>query len=70
MLAAGCAPRKSSASGSSGNCAVVARDEDGSVLLSNDSQPEVPALKFTPEEWTAFLEGVRLSEFDLEPVAS
>jgi hypothetical protein len=55
---------KSSLSFSNGNCVEVAdlpRDEIG-VRNSRDSEGAV--LKFTPDEWHAFLGGVRNGEFD------
>jgi len=55
---------KSSLSFSNGNCvevAILPRDEIG-VRNSRDRQGAV--LKFTPDEWHAFLGGVRNGEFD------
>lgn len=40
---------------------------DDVVLVRDSKRPEVPALTYTPEEWAAFIAGVRAGEFDLEP---
>ncbi len=57
--------RKSRASGS-GNCVEVALAGE-SVLLRDSKDQLGPSLRFTPEEWSAFLVGVRSGEFDLRP---
>jgi len=38
-----------------------------SVLLRDSKDQLGPSLRFTPEEWSAFLVGVRSGEFDLRP---
>jgi hypothetical protein len=35
------------------------------VLLRDSKDPDGPTLRFTREEWSAFLAGVRNGEFDL-----
>ncbi|WP_233162209.1 DUF397 domain-containing protein [Glycomyces salinus] len=40
--------------------------ENGLIGLRLADQPEGVILIYTPEEWDAFLEGVRDGEFDLE----
>lgn len=54
---------KSSASGQS-NCVEVAH-QPGCVLVRDSKAREAAPLRFTQEEWAAFLAGVRRGEFDL-----
>lgn len=54
---------KSSLSFANGNCVQVAKLPDGSVGVRNSRDSEGPILRFTPEEWRAFAEGVRTGEF-------
>jgi hypothetical protein len=56
--------RRSSASGSGGNCVEVAFVEGGDVLVRDSKAPQERVLSFTPAEWDAFLAGVRAGEFD------
>jgi hypothetical protein len=57
---------KSSYSGSNGGaCVEVARNLPGVIAVRDSKDREGPALVFTPEEWRAFLDGVRAEEFDL-----
>ena len=55
---------KSSLSFSNGNCVEVASLPDGGVGVRNSRDSEGPVLRFTPDEWHAFLGGVRNGEFD------
>lgn len=55
---------KSSLSFSNGNCVEVANHPDGGVAVRNSRHPEGPVLRFTPDEWHAFLGGTRNGEFD------
>ena len=55
---------KSSLSFSNGNCVEVASLPDGGVGVRNSRHSEGPVLEFTPDEWHAFLGGVRNGEFD------
>jgi hypothetical protein len=55
---------KSSLSFSSGNCVEVASLPDGGVGLRNSRDPEGPVLRFTPDEWHAFLGGAQMGEFN------
>ncbi|GAA2709278.1 MULTISPECIES: DUF397 domain-containing protein [Actinoplanes] len=57
--------RKSTRSGSSGNCVEVAGNLPGVVAVRDSKDPSGPALLFTPAEWDAFLEGTKAGEFDL-----
>ncbi|MET8151063.1 DUF397 domain-containing protein [Actinoplanes sp. NPDC049668] len=57
--------RKSTRSGSSGDCVEVADNLPGVVAVRDSKNPTGPALVFTPSEWTAFTGGVKDGEFDL-----
>jgi Domain of unknown function (DUF397) len=56
--------RKSSRSSGNGQCTMCARLEDGSMAVKDSKNPDGPALVFTAQEWSAFVEGVKLGEFD------
>lgn len=59
---------KSSFSNSSGNCVDVDFDSDpGGWVQVQDTKlgEKSPKLLFTPEEWEAFIKGVKAGEFDL-----
>jgi predicted secreted Zn-dependent protease len=47
----------------SGACVGVARDGDF-VFIGNTSEPEAPASRFTRQEWSAFVAGIKLGDFD------
>jgi len=55
---------KSSLSYANGNCVEVSELDQGAVGVRNSRDREGPVLRFTPEEWRAFLGGVRQGEFD------
>ena len=55
---------KSSLSFSNGNCVEVTELSGGLVGVRNSRDPGGPVLRFTPEEWRAFLGGARHGEFD------
>ena len=55
---------KSSLSFSNSNCVEVADLSDGRVGVRHSKDSEGPVLRFTPDEWRAFLGGVRNGEFD------
>jgi Domain of unknown function (DUF397) len=55
---------KSSFSFSNGNCIEVAALPDGGIGVRDSKDPDGPSLTFTPDEWRAFLGGVRNGEFD------
>ena len=49
-----------------GNCVEVGRSPEGPVVVRDSKDPERrTSLVFTPEEWTAFVAGVKNGEFDL-----
>lgn len=47
-----------------GTCVEVGRSDDGDVLVRDGKTADGPVLKFTPDEWRAFVAGVRNDEFD------
>lgn len=55
---------KSSLSFSSGNCVEVANLPNGGVGLRNSREPKGPILRFTSAEWSAFLGGAQMGEFN------
>lgn len=57
--------RKSTRSGSSGNCVEVADNLPGVVAVRDSKNPAGPALIFTPTEWEAFIGGTKDGEFDI-----
>ena len=56
--------RKSSRSGSEGQCVEV-MDTGTQVRVRDSKDREGPVLTFTPGEWRAFLEGVHQGEFEI-----
>lgn len=56
---------KSSASGQQDNCVEVAPLSDGGRAVRDSKDKTGPILLFTPNEWAAFVVGVKASEFDL-----
>jgi hypothetical protein len=55
---------KSSLSYANNNCVEVADLPEGGVGVRNSRDREGPVLRFTADEWDAFLGGVRNGEFD------
>jgi hypothetical protein len=55
---------KSSLSKANGNCVEVADLPDGRIGVRNSKDITGPVLKFTPNEWHAFIGGARNGEFD------
>jgi hypothetical protein len=55
---------KSSLSYSNGACVEVAGLPGGGIGVRDSKDAEGPVLRFTPDEWHAFLGGVRNGEFD------
>ncbi len=55
---------KSSLSFANGNCVEVADLADGSIGVRNSRNAAGAVLRFTSDEWHAFLGGVRKGEFD------
>ena len=55
---------KSSLSYANGNCVEVASLPGGQIGVRNSRDSTGPVLRFTSDEWHAFLGGVRNGEFD------
>lgn len=55
---------KSSLSYANGNCVEVAQLAGGAVGVRNSRHPQGPVLRFTAEEWHAFIGGAHMGEFD------
>jgi hypothetical protein len=55
---------KSSLSFANGNCVEVADLSGGEIGVRNSRDAGGPVLRFTPDEWHAFIGGVRNGEFD------
>jgi len=55
---------KSSLSYANGNCVEVARLSGSEIGVRNSREAEGAVLRFTPDEWDAFIGGVRNGEFD------
>lgn len=55
---------KSSLSFAQGNCVEVSDQPEGTIGIRNSRDSRGPVLRFTPDEWQAFLGGVRNGEFD------
>jgi len=55
---------KSSRSSGSGACVLGARLENGGMAVKDSKDPDGSVLVFTRDEWQAFIEGVKLGEFD------
>ena len=55
---------KSSLSFSNSNCVEVASLPDGEVGVRDSKDTKGPFLRFTPDEWHAFVGGVHNGEFD------
>lgn len=47
----------------SGNCIRVAAD-DNAILIGDSKDPEGPVLRYSREEWSVFVEGIRQGDFD------
>ncbi len=55
---------KSSESGANNANCVEARRHNGLVEVRNSKDPDGASVRYTLEEWAAFLSGVRSGEFD------
>jgi Domain of unknown function (DUF397) len=55
---------KSTLSFSNSNCVEVADLPGSQIGVRHSKHAEGPVLRFTPDEWQAFLGGVRNGEFD------
>ncbi|WTD58451.1 DUF397 domain-containing protein [Streptosporangium sp. NBC_01639] len=57
--------KKSARSATNGNCVEVAALDGGQVGVRDSKHRSGPVLVFTPDEWNAFVGGVKDGEFDL-----
>ncbi|HEV2634572.1 MAG TPA: DUF397 domain-containing protein [Actinocrinis sp.] len=57
--------RSSFCGGSGAGTCVEVAVVDGGIAVRDGKDPSRPALRFTAEEWIAFLAGARAGEFDL-----
>jgi hypothetical protein len=57
--------KKSARSSINGNCVEVAPLSEGCVGVRDSKNQSGPVLVFTPDEWKAFVGGVKDGEFDL-----
>ena len=55
---------KSSLSFSNGNCVEVASLAGGGIGVRDSKDADGPVLRFTPDDWHAFLGGVQNGQFD------
>jgi hypothetical protein len=55
---------KSSFSANGQSCVECARTPGGGMVVRDTKDPDGPVLKFTAQEWQAFLAGVRNDEFE------
>jgi len=49
---------------SAGNCVAVGRTAEGGYVVIDTKDRSVAPLKFTVDEWAAFVAGVKNGEFD------
>jgi hypothetical protein len=56
--------RKSTFSNNGGNCVEIAPMGGGGVAVRDSKNPGGTALKFTRDEWNAFLSGAKAGKFD------
>ncbi|MBK6872005.1 MAG: DUF397 domain-containing protein [Kineosporiaceae bacterium] len=49
---------------SMGNCVRVRREGDD-VIVGDSKDPHGPQLRYTSDEWVAFVAGIKAAEFDL-----
>ncbi|MEU3167885.1 DUF397 domain-containing protein [Streptosporangium sp. NPDC006930] len=57
--------KKSAHSSPNGNCVEVATLSGGGVGVRDSKNGSGPVLVFTPDEWKAFVGGVKDGEFDI-----
>jgi hypothetical protein len=55
---------KSSFSNATGSCVETRSVVEDEICVRNSRDPEGPVLRFTKQEWTAFVAGVKAGEFD------
>ena len=52
-----------------GGCVAVAVLPDGSIAVRDHKGDGGPVLTFTPDEWSAFVAGVKNAEFDVAGIS-
>lgn len=57
--------RKASRSNPSGNCVEVRRNTDQIQVRDTKAAGNGPVLSFTLQEWSAFVDGVKVGEFEI-----
>ena len=57
--------KKSSKSGANNGECVEVRRRDDAIQVRDSKNPDGPILRFTREEWSAFVGGTKDGEFDL-----
>jgi hypothetical protein len=57
--------RKSSHSGNGGDCVEVGTGLPGKIGVRDSKNPDGSVLSFGPEEWDAFIEGIKRGELGL-----
>lgn len=55
--------RKSTFTGNTGQCVEIAELHGGAVAIRDSRNPHREPLRFTSQEWAAFLNGVHAGEF-------
>jgi hypothetical protein len=55
---------KASASNGNGACVEMTSVRPGEVCMRNSRDPDGPVLRFTEQEWAAFIAGAKAGEFD------
>lgn len=55
---------KARASTGNGACVETTSVRADEICVRNSRDPQGPVLRFTKEEWTAFVSGVKAGEFD------
>lgn len=50
---------------SGGNCVEARLDDDGQIEVRDTKNPDGPTLRFTREEWVAFVGGAKDGDFDV-----
>jgi len=55
--------RKAQLSTNNGSCVEIA-SVTGKIALRDSKDPSGPVLVYTPDEWSAFLDGAKKGEFD------
>ena len=56
--------RKSSRSGTNGQCTECARLADGGMAVRDSKNPDGPALLLSADEWQAFIKRAKLGKFE------